>query len=138
MSLIMKKGKDKDSTSTIFGTDSGIEGVIEFKDNVWLYGNVKGKISSADGTVVIGSGAVIRAEITVGKAIVRGEVTGSIDAKNKIEVYPPARILGDIKAPVVLIKAGVILNGNCCMKISSNFSGGSIEPQKISEIETRC
>lgn len=138
MSLIMKKGKDKDSTSTIFGTDSGIEGVIEFKDNVWLYGNVKGKISSADGTVVIGSGAVIKAEITVGKAIVRGEVTGSIDAKNKIEVYPPARILGDIKAPVVLIKAGVILNGNCCMKISSNFSGGSIEPQKISEIETRC
>ncbi len=138
MSLIMKKGKDKDSTSTILGTDSGIEGVIEFKDNVWLYGNVKGKISSADGTVVIGSGAVIRAEITVGKAIVRGEVTGSIDAKNKIEVYPPARILGDIKAPVVLIKAGVILNGNCCMKVSSNFSGGSIEPQKISEIETRC
>ncbi len=138
MSLIMKKGKDKDSTSTIFGTDSGIEGVIEFKDNVWLYGNVKGKISSADGTVVIGSGAVIKAEITVGKAIVRGEVTGSIDAKNKIEVYPPARILGDIKAPVVLIKAGVILNGNCCMKVSSNFSGGSIEPQKISEIETRC
>ena len=138
MSLIMKKGKDKDSTSTILGTDSGIEGVIEFKDNVWLYGNVKGKISSADGTVVIGSGAVIRAEITVGKAIVRGEVTGSIDAKNKIEVYPPARILGDIKAPVVLIKAGVILNGNCCMKVSSNFSGGSIEPHKISEIETRC
>ena len=37
-------------------------------------------------------------------------------AKEKIEVYPPGRVVGDIHAPVILIESGVIFNGNCSMK----------------------
>jgi len=45
-----------------------------------------------------------------------GEVNGTIHAKEKIEVYPPGRIVGDIQAPVVLIESGAIFNGNCSIK----------------------
>jgi len=44
-----------------------------------------------------------------------GEVNGTIHAKEKIEVYSPGCITGDIQAPVILIESGVIFNGNCFM-----------------------
>ena len=69
--------------------------------------------------MIVGEKAVINADIAVEAAIIMGEVNGTIDAKNRIEVYPPARVVGDIQAPVVSIDAGVIFNGTCTMKARS-------------------
>lgn len=112
----MGKEKKPSSISTLLGSDASIEGTIEFQDTIRLDGNVKGKIYSNDGTVVIGEKAVVEAEIMVDVAIIMGEVNGTIDAKKRIEIYPPARVVGDIQAPSVLIEAGVMFDGNCVMK----------------------
>jgi cytoskeletal protein CcmA (bactofilin family) len=112
----MKKTKKSQTINTLLGAGTSIEGTIEFNNTVRLDGNVKGKISSNQGTVIIGEKAVVNAEIIVDTAIIMGEVNGTIHAKEKIEVYPPGRITGDIQAPVVLIEYGVIFNGNCFMK----------------------
>ncbi|MGB2928887.1 MAG: polymer-forming cytoskeletal protein [Desulfobacterales bacterium] len=113
----MKKTKEPQTINTLLGAGTSIEGTIEFNNTVRLDGNVKGKISSKQGTVIIGERAVVNAEIIVDVAIIMGEVNGTIHAKEKIEVYPPGRITGDIQAPVVLIQAGVVFNGNCFMKV---------------------
>jgi cytoskeletal protein CcmA (bactofilin family) len=113
----MKKTKEPQTINTLLGTGTSIEGTIEFNNTVRLDGNVKGKISSKQGTVIIGERAVVNAEIIVDVAIIMGEVNGTIHAKEKIEVYPPGRITGDIQAPVVLIESGVVFNGNCFMKV---------------------
>jgi len=112
----MGKEKKQSSVSTLLGSDANIEGTIEFQDTIRLDGNVKGKIYGNDGTVVIGEKAVVEAEIVVDIAIIMGEVNGTIDAKKRIEVYPPARVVGDIQAPTVLIESGVMFDGNCVMK----------------------
>jgi cytoskeletal protein CcmA (bactofilin family) len=44
-----------------------------------------------------------------------GEVNGTVDAREKIEVYPPGRVLGNIQAPVISIESGVVFNGSCLM-----------------------
>ena len=111
----MKKTKASQALNTLLGAGTSIEGTIEFNHTVRLDGNVKGKISSKQGTLIIGEKAVVNAEIIVDTAIIMGEVNGTIHAKEKIEVYPPGRITGDIQAPVVLIESGVIFNGNCSM-----------------------
>lgn len=115
----MRKGKKADAISTFLGTDARIEGTIEFQGSIRLDGKVKGKIHSREGTMIVGEKAVINADIAVEAAIIMGEVNGTIDAKNRIEVYPPARVVGDIQAPVVSIDAGVIFNGTCTMKARS-------------------
>ena len=112
----MRKTKEPEKINTFFGAGTSIEGTIEFNNTVRLDGNVTGKISSNQGTVIIGEKAVVSAEIIVDTAIIMGEVNGTIHAKEKIEVYPPGRITGDIQAPVVLIESGVIFNGNCSTK----------------------
>jgi len=112
----MRKTKEPETINAFLGAGTSIEGTIEFNNTVRLDGNVKGKIHSNQGTVIIGEKAVVNAEIIVDVAIIMGEVNGTIDAKEKIEVYSPGRVVGDIQAPVVLIESGVIFNGNCSMK----------------------
>ena len=112
----MKKGKKHDSISTFLGSDASIEGTVEFRGAIRLDGNVKGKIKSNGGTLIVGEKAVVEAKITVGVAIIMGEVQGTIDAQDRIEIYPPGRVIGDIQAPVITVDEGGIFNGNCIMK----------------------
>lgn len=112
----MKKEKKTGSISTILGLGSSVEGTIVFQNTMRLDGNVKGKISSQSGTVIIGEKAVIDAEIITDVAVIMGQVNGVIDARKRIEIYPPGRVSGDIQAPTVLIEVGVVFNGNCVMK----------------------
>ena len=79
-------------------------------------GKVKGKIASNGGTVVVGEKAVVDAEVLVNVAVIMGQVNGKIDAKERIEVFPPGRVGGDIQAPVISIEPGGIFNGSCVMK----------------------
>ena len=111
----MKKKESADHISTLLGVGTVIEGTLAFKDTIRLDGSVNGKIVSEKGTVIIGERATVDAQIRVGAAIVKGTVNGHIQAVDRIEVYPPAKITGDIQAPVVAIENGVVFNGNCSM-----------------------
>ncbi|MBC8431979.1 MAG: polymer-forming cytoskeletal protein [Desulfobacterales bacterium] len=112
----MRKSKKTDLISTYLGSDGIIEGTIEFQNAIRLDGSVKGKIFSKAGTVIIGETAVINARINVDIAVIMGTVNGTINARKRIEVYPPACVVGDIQAPTILIESGVMFNGNCSMK----------------------
>lgn len=115
----MAKTKRSESITTFLGSDASVEGTIHFDGTIRLDGRVSGKINSNGGTVIIGEKAVIEGDIAVGVAIIMGRVNGMIQAADRIEVYPPADIEGDIHAPVISIDAGVKFNGNCAMKARS-------------------
>ena len=112
----MKKEKGSDRISTFIGADASIDGNIEFNGTLRVDGAVKGKISSSSGTVVVGEKAVVNAEVYVNVAVIMGELNCTINAKERIEVYPPGRVGGDIHAPVISIEPGGVFNGNCEMK----------------------
>jgi cytoskeletal protein CcmA (bactofilin family) len=112
----MKKEKGSDRISTFIGADASIDGNIEFKGTIRVDGTVKGKISSQSGTVVVGEKAVVNAELFVNVAVIMGELNGTVVARERIEVYPPGRVGGDIKAPVISIEPGGVFNGSCVMK----------------------
>ena len=122
----MKKEKKTDRISTFIGADASIDGTIEFKGTIRVDGQVKGKIVSSGGTVVVGEKAAVDAELHVNVAVVMGEVKGKIEAKERIEVYPPGRVVGDIQSPVISIEPGGVFNGSCVMKASAESAGKSI------------
>lgn len=123
-----KKVKD-DAIITILGHDATIDGTIEFKGVIRVDGEVTGKIHSDDGTIIVGKRAIINGDIAVGSAIVTGEVNGNIDAKSRVEVNSPGRVMGDIQAAIISIDPGSFFNGKCMMT-------SRITPQKKSGIES--
>ena len=94
----MTKSKTSDALTMLLGPGTAVEGTIEFKDTVRLEGSVNGTISSSDGTVILGEKAEVQGDIRVNIAIIRGKVNGKIEARTRIELYPPARIEGDIQS----------------------------------------
>ena len=112
----MKKEKPSDTISTFVGHGTSIDGTLEFQGTIRLDGNVKGQVISQNGTLIIGDKAVVQAQVRVDTAIVRGEINGSIEAKTRIEAYPPARIIGDVQAPQISVESGVVFNGSCSMQ----------------------
>ena len=75
----MTKIKTTDALTMLLGPSTTIEGNIEFRDTIRLEGNVNGKISSSEGTLIIGETAEVHGEIKVNVAIIRGKVNGKID-----------------------------------------------------------
>ncbi len=125
----MKKKNKAGAITTFIGPNDKIEGAINFEGTIRLDGNMKGKINSQSGTVIVGEQSVIDADLDVDVAIIMGRVNGLIKAKSRVEVYPPASINGDIYAPVVILDAGVSFNGKCEMKkkISTEKKGAGKE-----------
>ena len=116
----MKKRTEKerhaDSITTLLGEDARIEGHLDFGGTLRLDGKLEGTLTGRNGTLIVGEKAVLKAQITVKNAVLMGTVTGSVEALEKIELYPPAKVDGDITAPKVTIESGAILNGKCLMK----------------------
>jgi cytoskeletal protein CcmA (bactofilin family) len=131
-----KRAKKMDAISTFLGFESVIEGTLEFQGTIRIDGRVTGRIVSEEGTLIIGEKAVINAEISVGVAIVMGEVNGIIEAADRIEVFPPGKIMGDIQAPAVSMDAGVVFNGNCSMQARTlAMKNGKIVKEKLSVVK---
>jgi len=105
--------KPQPGIQTFLGPQTTLEGTLTFKGTVRLDGHFTGHIESDGGTMIVGEKAVIQANISVLKATVSGEVRGNINATERIELHPPARVFGDLNAPVILIDEGVVFDGKC-------------------------
>jgi cytoskeletal protein CcmA (bactofilin family) len=112
--------KKTDKDIQMLGPRSVMEGNLVFEGTLFLNGHVKGAIESRAGTIVIGEDAVIHADIFVRTATIKGEIKGSVRATERLELFPPARVYGDINAPVVQIDAGVIFEGTCTIQPKEN------------------
>jgi len=105
---------DQASTSVI---DQGceLEGRLTFAGTLILNGKFHGEIFSSD-TLLVGESGQVEAEVQVGVAIVSGQITGNINARERVELRGTARIFGDIVTPVLVLEEGVVFDGRCKMK----------------------
>lgn len=126
----MKKAKKVDTISTFMGADTQFDGTLSFEGAIRFDGKIKGQIVSAAGTAIVGEKAVVEADISVGVAIIKGVVSGRVEARERIEVHPPGRISGDLQAPIIAIHPGVSFNGNCRMPgaAGKTAAGGGDKP----------
>src|SRR3954465_6814288 len=97
--------------NTIIGSSIVIDGEISGDEDLVIQGTVKGKISLKESLFVEGSG-VVEADIDTQNVEIAGRVTGNIAASDKVELKSDCRVVGDIKAPRILISGGASFKGN--------------------------
>ena len=114
---------------TFLGSQTTLEGKLVFEGTVRLDGHLMGAVESKEGVVIVGENAVIHADILVNTATVSGEVRGDIRATNRIELHAPARVFGDLSAPVVIIDVGVVFDGKCTTTPKEDAASMTVELQ---------
>ena len=125
--------KKTDKDIQMLGPRSVTEGNLIFEGTLYLNGHVKGAIESRTGTIVVGEEAVIHADVFVQTATVKGEIKGTVRATERIELYPPARVYGDINAPVVEIEAGAIFEGACTIESKEKATSKANQVQQLTK-----
>lgn len=100
--------------NTVIGSSIVIDGEISGDEDLVIQGTVKGRIALKESLFVEGSG-VVEADIETQNVEIAGQVTGNIVASDKVELKTDCRVVGDIKAPRVLIADGASFKGNVDM-----------------------
>ncbi len=100
---------------TILGPESAFEGKLVFDGTVRIDGRFKGEIQT-DNVLVVGQGARVDAQVTVGTIIINGEVNGDVTAKHAVEIHAPGKLRGNVTTPQIMIAKGVIFEGSCKME----------------------
>lgn len=105
---------EKSDIKAFLGPGSQFEGKLVFDEIVRIDGVFRGEIQSRD-ILIIGPGADIQGEISVGTLIVSGKLQGNVKVLNKAELRAPAQVEGFLETPVLMVEAGVVLNGTLSM-----------------------
>lgn len=101
--------------SGFVGNGTVLTGETNFQAMLRVDGHLTGRVTSADGTLVVGSTGRVDANIMVAAAIIGGTVNGDIIATEKLELGRTARVVGNIQTPRLLIEDGAIFEGSCSM-----------------------
>lgn len=106
-------GARSDFQATL-GQGSRIEGRLSFEGSVRIDGHVEGEIHAQE-TVFVGEGAAVSAQIEANTVIIVGRVNGDVTARKRVELRAPAKLIGNINTPGLVIHEGVTYEGHCTM-----------------------
>ena len=105
---------EDDDFDTILAPDIDFNGVLNFEKPFLIRGRLSGEII-ARGLLVVDEEAVVEANITAPRVIIRGSVKGDVTAAEKVEVTITGKLVGNVTAPEIFMETGCVFNGRCTM-----------------------
>lgn len=116
MALGRKAVNKQEAEDKSIEINAQMQGSLSFNDpvNLKINGEFTGSLETK-GTLTIGSGGVVNANITGDNIVIAGKVNGDIVANVMLVLMPTAVLTGDIKTPKLNIVEGAIFQGNCQM-----------------------
>lgn len=102
------------SGNTVIGPSILINGKLTGDEDLTVRGRVEGELSLTR-TLIVEPSGVVKANVTVKNAVVSGVVVGNIQASESVELTHEGRMVGDIRAPRVIIVDGASFRGRVDM-----------------------
>lgn len=93
-----------------------IIGELHGEEDLVIEGKVQGTIKLKKHLTIEKTG-VVDADVSVEDITIRGQMKGNTSAANKVQVASDAVVVGDIKAPRVVIEDGAVIKGNVVMDV---------------------
>ena len=117
--LAFIKIEERGGLHDFIGGGTEFEGVLKCEGDIRIDGQFKGELQ-VTGTLTVGAEAIVEADIYAPHIAIAGNIHGNIFAEEKLEILSPARVLGKIEAPKILIDDGAVFEGSCRMSQSKN------------------
>ncbi len=100
----------------VIGKGIVIKGELHGEEDLVIEGRVEGSIALKKHLIVETTG-VVMADVQTENITIKGEMNGNMVASDKVEITAEARVIGDIKAPRVVIDDGARYRGNVEMAV---------------------
>ena len=107
-----KREIEENKLTGFFDKDTEIKGDLSFKGSLRIDGHFKGTINS-ESVLIIGDKGKVEADIKIGNIIINGEITGNIQAREKVEINATGRVIGTVITPQLAVEEGAYLEANC-------------------------
>jgi cytoskeletal protein CcmA (bactofilin family) len=106
--------------NSIIGEGTRFRGDLDLKGLLRIDGDFEGNIRT-DGRVLVGRGGRARCLIVADTVVIGGIVKGDIKASGKIVLLSTCVMIGNIRAPQIVVEEGVILHGHCTITEDSQI-----------------
>ncbi len=111
----------------LIDVESEFRGDLIFKGSFRIEGYFKGTITS-DAMLIVGEKAKVEADVKVGQLVINGEIRGTLQAAERIEVHDKGRVFGSVLAPKLVVEEGAYLEATCQTQPSEKPAAKPIAP----------
>lgn len=98
----------------VLGANITVKGDITGDEDLLIEGSVEGQIRVSR-ELRVGPRGKVRANVSAQSVIVSGELVGDCEATGRVEIQATGRLMGNIRAPRVVIAEGAVFRGNSDM-----------------------
>jgi cytoskeletal protein CcmA (bactofilin family) len=88
-----------------------IKGEVTGSEDLFVDGQVDGKLSLTNGSLTIGPNGVVKADVTAREVIVRGKVEGKVSGRDKVQLWSTGQVTGEVQTDRLAIEDGAMLRG---------------------------
>ena len=99
-----------------------IHGDIETEGTVRIDGRVQCAVHRA-GTLIVGAGGDVLGSVEAREVVVAGTINGHVYARGRVEVEAGASIHGDVRAAVLSLREGGVINGRVLIGLEPQSAG---------------
>src|SRR5215207_11264303 len=110
----LKRRRTDQIPFSIIASDMTVIGDLETEGVVRVEGRVRGTVRAGT-QVLVAAGAVIEGDLHAQEAVIAGQVSGAIHARERIELQATAMVAGDILTPRISIVEGAKVSGEVKM-----------------------
>jgi len=101
----------------LIGKAIRIKGELHGEEDLVIEGKVEGTISLKKNHLILERSAVIAASVEVENITIKGQMNGNTSASNRVEITADAKVVGDIKAPRIVMAEGARFRGQVDMDV---------------------
>jgi len=111
---MFQSNKKNNSMSSILGPELKIDGNIDVKGDLLIYGEVSGNVISK-GTVNSAKESIVKGNISAQNASIHGTVKGDLNIQSKVLLGKGSHLEGNLQAAIITIEEGAKFDGMCHM-----------------------
>ena len=111
--MLGKKSRNQAPIGTLVGSDTRIQGDIEFKGGCHIDGYVQGNVRAASegGVLSVSERGCVEGSVVAPHVQLNGTVKGDVRATERIVLGPKARVIGNVQYKLIEMSIGAEVNG---------------------------
>ena len=131
---MFKQKQSKAEIDTLIGAKTRINGDVEFAGGFHLDGYINGNVKcnlGSGATLSVSEQGCIEGSVIVPNIVLNGLVKGDIDAGDRVELGPKARVLGSVHYTTIESAVGAQINGKLIHRPSPRPESGDLDAEAV-------